>query len=1006
MGVKYPLTGGLDLTTVKPLVKPGTLQDCLNYEVATTTGYTRINGVARFDGSEDVGGYKIWRLKYAGIVAFEPGMTAWFDPALTGSILHVTTQDGNGIVYLLVPGAHPRPSLPATLTTDTVSADILQREAVFTGYGRQDTFNNALFAVESGQRTRIGAVPGRAGSDVIGGFWYKDRLYVIRDLPRIAFQEGYYTDADEGKYIVIEGQSFKILDVAITGDKQGVITYDTETGGPNPAAVPIGPAQLVTLPVTGDYSSGWTFIPYADDLEVSGGVPPYNWSVAGEEGLALDPIDSIDANAINFLPQLTNAALYRSGVNGWERVQLGRELRFRNGTAAIKNFARSAVLTGEALLDTGYRYPGTGKINGTANANMAADDGVVTPLAAGLYNEFQATNFDFSSLPDNASIQGIEVIVERNSNTANPAKDHVVNLMGVEAGTSNKAKAGNWPNATAATTYGGPADLWGSQYITTNVIKNANFGVRVIAARGTEGVDSVGGIDRIQVRVHYIERDSKIYVWNGAVDVDFILHHTQIVSGAPEDSLAQGYMAISGATNADKARLITEGEEIRTGPAGTGVLLGYVAERDRPLWLAGQAELDNNRARYQFERTNFYGQDEFEAVYGVCGASPAFSFDGQRLIRIRSELPADQDLPRHIVRHGDMLALGYFPGAVLFSKVGDPHELRGTAGATAVEVGDRLTGLVPLAGDALGIICQSQTQVIRGTTPSSMLKSPVSAKRGGIEYTAVDMGRIVLCDGLGIFLADSPESFGAATRNYISNPVHPWLSPRLQATISSESAFLRPVAALNVRHKNQMRLYFWDGWCLTATMNEPIEFTTQRYFTPAVDENSEPTPWVPRMLCSGIDSSGRERIFCSFFGAVKEGYVYEMDTGRTFDGDSIPHHIVLNPLTIDSSSREKRYDRTFVYGHGYGLANLTYTRASNDGDSFTGTQQFKMGRQDWTAKVKSAAMRGVLDSPIEAFDISMKFAGSSNSEGPFTLQYVEVEADNRGKSLGRQGEKS
>lgn len=1006
MGVKYPLTGGLDLTTVKPLVKPGTLQDCLNYEVATTTGYTRINGIARFDGSEDVGSYKIWRLKYAApLVAFEAGMTAWFDPALTGTILSVTTQDGNGVVYLMVPGATPRPSLPATLNTDTVSADILQREAVFTGFGQQSVFNNGLYAIESGQKTRIGSVPGRRGSDIIGGFWYKDRLYVIRDLPRIAFQGGYYTDADEGKYVTVDGQSFKVLDVAITGDNQGVITYDTETGGPDPQAAPIGDAVLTTLPVTGDYSTGWTFVPYLDDLEVSGGVPPYTWSVAGEEGLALDPVDAIDANAINFLPQLTNAALYRSGANGWERVALGREIRFRNGTEAITNFSRSAVLAGEAVLDTGYRYPQTGKVNGVANANMGADDGTMAALAAGEFNEFQATNFDFSSLPDNASVQGIEVIVEHQSNTGNPAKDHVVNLMGVEGGTSNKAKTGNWPSTTTTVTYGGEADLWGSQYITTDILKASTFGVRVIATRGTVGVDSTGGIDRVQVRVHYIERDSIIYVWDGATDVEFTLHHSQIVSGEAVDSLARGYMAISGATNADKARLVTEGEEIRTGPAGTGELLGIVAERDRPLWLAGQAELDNNRARYEFERTNFYGQDEFEAVYGVCGASPAFSFDGQRLIRIRSELPADQDLPRHIVRHGDMLALGYFPGAVLFSKVGDPHELRGSAGATAVEVGDRLTGLVPLAGDALGIICQSQTQVIRGTTPESMLKSPVSAKRGGIEYTAVDMGRIVLCDGLGIFLADSPESFGAATRNYISNPVHPWLSPRLQATISDESAFLRPVAALNVRHKNQMRLYFWDGWCLTATMNEPIEFTTQRYYTPAVDENSEPTPWVPRMLCSGIDSSGRERIFCSFFGAVKEGYVYEMDVGRSLDGDEIESYIVLNPLTIDSSSREKRYDRAFVYGHGYGLANLTYSRASNDGDSFTGSYQFKMGRPDWTAKIKSKAMRGVIDSPIEAFDISMKFSGHTANEGPFTLQYLEVEADNRGKSAGRQGEK-
>lgn len=998
--VNYPLTGGLDLTTVKPLARPGTLSRCLNYEVGTMSGYSRISGIARFDGSEIVGSYKVWRLKHAGVVAFTPGDACWFDPALPGYILDVDVQDGNGVVYVLMPGKATSPSLPATLETGSLSASILQREAVFEGFGTQDIFNASLAGIEIQQRGRITQVPGRKGSDIVGGFWYKDRLYVVRDLPRIGFENGYYTDADEGKYIVVDGSSYKILDVAMTGDKQGVITYDT-TAGSGTLASPLGPANLVTLPVTGDYSPGYTFVHYYDDLNVTGGVPPYTWSLIGDEGVALPPIESPDANAINFLPQLTNAALYRSSPTGWQRVDLGRELRFRNGTSSINNFMRSAVLTGSTVFNTGFRYPGTGKVNGTTTTAMSADDGVEASLAAGATNEFQATNFDFSVIPENAAIQGIEVLIERRSVSSNGAKDHTVNLMGVEGGTSNKAKAGVWPVTSTAVTYGSSTDLWGSQQITAATVKNSAFGVRVICEKAGAN-DMSGGVDRIQIAIHYIERDSKLYVWNGSSDVTFDLHHTQVVSGDAASATAQGYMSVSGLVNSAKSRLVNEGDEIRTGPGGTGALLGIVAARDRPNWLAGQAEVDNNRARYQFEKTNFYGQDEFEAVYGVCGASPAFSFDGQRFIRIRSELPAYQDLPRHLARHGEMLALGYYSGAVLFSKVGDPHELRGSQGATAVEVGDRLVGLAPIAGDALGIICQSQTQVLRGTTPEMMFKSPISAKRGGIEYTAVDMGRIVLCDGLGIFIADSPESFGAAMRNYISGQVHPWLQPRLQATINSEASYLRPVCALNVRNKNQMRLYFWDGWVLTMTNNEPPEFTTQRMFTPAPDAHSEPVPWTPRMVCSGIDSSGRERLFCSFFGGVKDGYVFELDAGRSFDGEPIPHEIVLNPLTISSASSEKRHDRLFFYGQGHGVATINYSSAPNDSDTFSGQRTMVMGRGSTVAKLTTGKLRGVVDAPVEAFDLSIKLSGQSNVEGPFTIQYIEAYADGRGDSRGRK----
>jgi hypothetical protein len=1005
--VKYPLIGGLDLTTVKPLVKPGSLKSCLNFEVSTISGYTRIGGVARYDGSEDVGGYKIWRLKYSladNASAFSAGDIVWFDPTYTGVVLQVATGESANVVYVLMPEAAASPSLPADLASADATISILKREAVFDGYGTQDQFDAAIQSIESGQRERITAVPGRDGSDIIGGFWYKDRLYVIRDLPRIGFEGGYYTDADEGKTITLNGQAFVILDVSITGDNIGVLTYDTTATGTGTAASPIGDATLVDLPVTGDYGDGYVGVPYSDDLDVSGGIPPYTWALAGEKGTALDPVDTVDANAINFVPQLTNAALYRSGPAGWERVSLGRELRFKNGTTNLSNFARSAVLTGSAVLDTGYKYPGTATLNGVAATHLAADDGVDDSLQATSsgYNEYLVSHFDLSAIPATASIQGIEVLVDRHSNTANPAKDVVVSLIGVDGGTENKAKGTAWPDTAAAVSYGSDTDLWGSQAITGATVAASTFGVRLLVGPAS-GAAAIGGVDRIQIRVHYIERESQVYVWDGTTDVPFTLHHTQITSGDTSSSTAEGYMTVSGDVNLDKPRLVNEGDAIRTGPGGTGNLLGYAAARDRPLWLAGQAEIDNNRSRYEFWRTNFYGQDQFEAVFGVCGASPAFSFDGTRFIRIRAELPADLDLPRHVCRHGDMLCLGYFPGAVAFSKPGDPFELRGAQGANAVEVGDRLTGLIPLAGDALGIICQSMTQVIRGTTPDTMVKSPISLNRGGIEYTAVDMGRIVLCDGLGVFLADSPESFGAASRNYISQPVHPWLQPRLQAVANGESAFLRPVAALSVRNKNQMRLYFWDGWVLTMTMNEPPEFTTQRYYTPAPDAHTEPLPWTPRMLCSGLDSAGRERLFVSFYGGIKEGYVFEMDAGRTFDGDPIPAELELNPLTVDSSAEEKRYDRLFLYGAGLGRASLTYSRRLNDGDSITGLYPFKMGRGDRTAKLTWGAMRGSVDQPIEGNDVSIRFSSTSSSDGVFTLQYVEHFVNKRGNSRGGTG---
>lgn len=1006
------MRGGLDLVTVKPLAKPGTLKQCLNYEVATMSGYTSIPGLARFDGSLAVGSYKVWRLRYTGAAnaLLLAGTQVWFDVALKGAILAVDVQDAINVLYVVLPGEAPAPALPATLASASTTQSILSRDAIFDGRGEQDVFNTALRDITVAQSAKVGPVPGRPGSDIIGLFWYKDRLYAIRDLMRISFEGGYYVDSDEGKYLLIEGEYYLILDVAITGYQQGTITLDPVPYSGTPAggdiAAPIGGATLVTIPVTGSLMDGYTTIPYSDGLSASGGTPPFTWSVVGEEGSEVDVIESPDANAISFVPQITNAGIFRSGATGWQRVDLGREFQFSAGTAALTNFVRSTLPldTGD-IVNTAHVMPGGGTINNVTTSNMNSDNGTYAALDSGANTDYQTSNYDFSSIPDNASIVGVEVTIDRRGDTSASAIDMNLILSGVPGGTDNKARSTIWPNAAATAVYGGPTDLWGSQQITPAVVKSALFGVQLYTQRSVPATPPVGGVDYISIKVYYRQKDKRIYVWNGSSDVPMLMRHVQALSGDPALSQMTGYITASAATNHAKPRLVNVGDQIRTGAGGTGDLLGLVASRDRQLFPAGQAELDNNRARYVFERTNYYGQDEYEAVYAACGASPAWSFDGVRFIRVRTQLPRELDLPRHVCRHGDMLVLGYFSGALVFSKPGSPAEMRSEEGASSVEVGDRLSNLAPLTGDALVVVCQSSTWVIRGQIPESFVKNPISTKRGGIEYVAVDMGKYVLCDGLGVFVADSPETFGAAERSYMSNLVHPWLSPRLQASINSESAILRPIAALNVRNKNQMRLYFWDGWILTMTMtmNEPPEFTTQRYFTPAESAANEPFPWPVRALSSGIDSSGREHIFCSFYGANKEGYVFEMDTSRSFDGAPIPAQLVLNPLTADRSSRDKRYDKFFVYGLGYGVANLVSTRYSDDDDRATGTADLRMGRGDRTAKVVLTQFRGVVDSPVEAFDISLRFDSNSDLEGPHALQYTEFYVDDRGESRGRQG---
>lgn len=998
--VPLTLSGGLDLTTAKVLTAPGTLADCLNYERGLRQGYTRIDGIERFDGQPSVAAYSYARLKYvSGTGSFAPGDAVTFPGSDTGYVTFVTSEAGSQVLYVVFHAAAGTPTIPATLTGPSGTASILSRDPVFATQGTQAVLDAALLALSTTQRAVITTVPGRGGSDIIGGFWFKDREYAVRDLPRVFFEGGYYTEANEGQFVTYLGDTYQILNVRITGPQAGSLTLNPVPGSGS-AATPLVAASLVSLPVTGSLDAAYTGVSYSDGLTASGGIAPYTWSVVGDAS-SIVPIGAVDASNLTLYPQLTDAALYRADSTGWTRIDLGRELAFTGGAAALANFSRDLSLKTATTTTTAYLFPTASEFNGAATTGINADDGVVTALTGAQGDTFVAKGFALSTIPSDAEIMGIEVVIERTSTVGGPATDAAVILLGLTGNSANLAKTIVWPTSLTTATYGGPTDLWGAQGITPATLQAAGFGVQLVVQRSVPATATSGGVDYVKLRVTYVLRGQPVYAWDGSSDVPLTLRHVQILDGDTPSSNAAGYLNVTAAVNASKPRLIHAGEQIRSAAGGTGDLLCTTNGTDVPIFLSGQSELDLNRSKYQFVESNFYGQDDWRAIYGVSGAGPAFYFDGSTGIRIRTQLPARFDLPRHVVRHGDLLGLGYYSGAVIFSAPGNPFEMRAASGASSLEVGDRLTNLLPLTDDTLGVICQKSTYGLRGLTQDTFFKSTISATRGAIEYSAADMGRVLICDGLGVFFADSAQQFGAAERNYISTAVSPWLQPRLQATINSEQSYIRLIGVLPVRAKNQYRLYFADGYVLTLTATEPVEYTIQRYYAPSGLAETEPTPWPIRSVNGGIDSSGRERLFLSFFGGVKEGYVLEIDSGRSFDGAAIPAYLELNPLSVSQAADLKRTDRLFLYGSGYGAASLTLARTVNDRllDP-TQTSALTLGASSDAATLQPRAFRGSVDAPVEGYDTILRFDSSTASEGPHTLQFMNLMVDARGTSRG------
>lgn len=168
------------------------------------------------------------------------------------------------------------------------------------------------------------------------------------------------------------------------------------------------------------------------------------------------------------------------------------------------------------MADTGYVTAGTGANNADAGNTAWSNPGNITTATdsanasannitkSGTSQYLHATNFDFSSIPVGATIDGIDVLRREGSSTAN-VQDHTVQLIvgGTRSG-DNKATGTTWTTSASTETFGGASDLWGLSLSRADVVAS-NFGVAIRATNISGSAQPTARIYYVQIKVHYTE---------------------------------------------------------------------------------------------------------------------------------------------------------------------------------------------------------------------------------------------------------------------------------------------------------------------------------------------------------------------------------------------------------------------------------------------------------------------------------------------------------------------
>lgn len=439
---------------------------------------------------------------------------------------------------------------------------------------------------------------------------------------------------------------------------------------------------------------------------------------------------------------------------------------------------------------------------------------------------------------------------------------------------------------TAGTlTVGSSTDLWGLSGTTIDSLTadGADIGVALdIYINKVDAFDMGFIVDKITLAVSYNSpsvtyyfADTTTVAQRNVIAADLVNY--QIEKGKFSTGDAQGVMQIATLRYVEQYNT-TPKHNIRSGwsvyaDASLSVKVAEVTADMTYNGLDSRQDLVDNDSRYQIISANFYADEEWEAIYGVTGAGRAWYFDGVYFARIYaiplSETNSDtKDVPRHIAFYRYHLALGYKPGTVQFSVLGEPENFSGIDGASSHAPGDRVTGMAVLPGAYLAVFCENSIWGIFGTTVSEFELRTLVPNTGAIEFTVETLGsRPIFTSAFGIYWLQQVQEYGDFAGEPLSDAITQKLIPRLQriGSVYDSSEAGCVVCSYIVRSRNQYRLWFKDGRQLVMSLVGPElrpEFTW--LYTLLVNDNADQTiPFVPLALTSRIDNQGVERILAA-----------------------------------------------------------------------------------------------------------------------------------------------
>jgi hypothetical protein len=400
--------------------------------------------------------------------------------------------------------------------------------------------------------------------------------------------------------------------------------------------------------------------------------------------------------------------------------------------------------------------------------------------------------------------------------------------------------------------------------------------------------------------------------------------------------------------------------------------------------------LTANRSDGNKNRFEKYRIATTEKVAGVDGVNPPFVYDGTTFTILNSA-PTDVIGAEHIIWFKNQLFFAKGDKLTFTSPYTD-SDFNPANGSGVISVGNAITGLIVFR-EQLIIFSQSRISQLVGNTLSDFVLKPITLNIGCVDTDTIqEIGADIMFLGPdGLRLLSGTDTFG----DYGLAVVSKVIQSEMTSFISSSTSF----ASVVIKQKSQYRIL---GYNDNITNQNAVGILG----TQTAGDQTGVMAWAELRGIKAYVADG------DYFGRTEtlvfandDGYVYQMESGNSFDGANIIATFSTPFVPLNDPRVRKAFYKLFLYTDPQGSVTTSVNlKLDFDDDGviqpdtimlsnqtgivgFYGSSTSTYGTARYGAKLKKLFQTQVIGS---GFTVSLQFV-SDSTDPPFSLDAATLE---------------